>query len=106
MHTTKNKTDKLEKLTLLWNFLKGSKRYFVFSILASAVTSLADMLNPQIIRAAIDCAIGGQDADFPEFVMNAVNRMGGFAYLGQHLWIMALAIIVVAAFQVLSQYAF
>ena len=106
MHTTKNKTDKQEKLTLLWNFLKGSKRYFVFSILASAVTSLADMLNPQIIRAAIDCAIGGQDADFPEFVMNAVNRMGGFAYLGQHLWIMALAIIVVAAFQVLSQYAF
>ena len=95
-----------QKLTLLWRFLNGSKKFFLASVLAAAVTALADMINPQIIRAAVDCAIGGEEGNFPAFVMELVNRIGGFSYLGRHLWIMALAIIIVATFQVLSQYAF
>lgn len=91
---------------LLWKFLEGSKRFFLASILCAGVTALADMIQPQIIRAAVDCAIGGKEGDFPEIVMEAVDRIGGFAYLGEHLWIMALAIIAVAAVQVLSQYGF
>ena len=102
----KMKTEKKEKLELLWQFLNGSKKYFLFSVLAASVTALADMINPQIIRAAVDCAIGGNEGDFPAFVMDFVNSIGGFAYLGQHLWIMALAIVVVAMFQVVSQYVF
>ena len=102
----KMKTEKKEKLELLWQFLNGSKKYFLFSILAASVTALADMINPQIIRAAVDCAIGGNEGDFPAFVMDFVNSIGGFSYLGQHLWIMALAIVVVAMFQVVSQYVF
>ena len=74
-------TLKKEKLSLLWHFLKGSKRYFLISILSAAVTALADMLQPQIIRAAVDCAIGGKEADFPPFVMALVDRFGGFAYI-------------------------
>ena len=93
-------------LGLLWQFLKGSKRYFLISILCAGVTALADMIQPQIIRAAVDCAIGGEEGDFPAFVMEAVERIGGFAYLGQHLWIMALAVVAVAGVQVLSQYNF
>jgi len=38
--------------------------------------------------------------------MDAVNSIGGFAYLGQNLWIMALAVVAIAAVQVLSQYSF
>ena len=95
-----------EKLSLLWRFLKGAKRFFLISILSAGVTALADMIQPQIIRAAIDCAIGGKEGDFPPFVMNLVDRLGGFSYLGQHLWIMALAIVIVALFQVGSQYTF
>ena len=97
---------KRQKLTLLWRFLNGSKKFFLASVLAAAVTALADMINPQIIRAAVDCAIGGEEGNFPAFVMELVNRIGGFSYLGRHLRIMALAIIIVATFQVLSQYAF
>ena len=93
-------------ISLLWQFLKGAKRYFLVAVLAAGVTALADMLQPQIIRAAVDCALGGKEADFPAFVMDAVNSIGGFPYLGQHLWIMALAILVVAVVQVLSQYTF
>ena len=90
MHSQKSNTQRKEKLALLWKFLAGSKKYFVFSILAAAVTALEDMLNPQIIRAAVDCAIGGKEADFPPVVMNLVDRLGGFAYIGKNLWIMAL----------------
>ncbi|MBE6983885.1 MAG: ABC transporter ATP-binding protein [Ruminococcaceae bacterium] len=102
----KDKTERNAKLNLLLRFLRGSKRYFALSVLAATVTAFADMINPQIIRAAVDCAIGGQEGEFPQFVMNLVDKIGGFAYLGQNMWIMALAVIVVAAFQVLSQYAF
>ena len=97
---------KREKLSLLWQFLTGAKRYFLAAVLAAGVTALADMLQPQIVRAAVDCALGGKEGNFPAFVMEAVNSIGGFSYLGQHLWIMALAIVVVAVFQVASQYAF
>lgn len=97
---------KREKLSLLWQFLKGAKRYFLVTVLAAGVTSLADMLQPQIVRAAVDCALGGKEGDFPAFVMNAVDSIGGFAYLGQHLWIMASAILAIAVIQVISQYTF
>ncbi len=106
MQETQSQQQKREKLSLLWRFLKGTKRYFLVTVLAAAVTALADMLQPQIIRAAVDCAIGGKEGDFPAFVMEFVDSIGGFAYLGEHLWIMALAVLVVAVFQVASQYLF
>ena len=106
MKAKESKQQKQQKLALLWQFLNGSKRFFLASIIAASVTALADMIQPQIIRAAVDCAIGGKEADFPPYVMNLVDRIGGFAYLGQNLWIMALAVIGVAMFQVASQYTF
>jgi ATP-binding cassette subfamily B protein len=102
----KENKEKQNTLPLLWRFLKGSKRFFLVSILCAGVTALADMIQPQIIRAAVDCALGGKEGDFPPFVMKLVDRVGGFAYLGKHLWIMALAVIAVAAVQVVSQYVF
>ena len=97
---------KKQTMLLLWRFLKGAKRYFLVTVLAAGITALADMLQPQIIRAAVDCALGGEEGNFPAFVMTMVDRVGGFAYLGQHLWIMALAVLAVALVQVVSQYAF
>ncbi len=94
------------KAALIWRFLKGSKHFFVLSMLTAALTALADMITPQIIRAAVDNAIGGNEPTFGPTVMKLVDSVGGFAYLGQHLWIMALAILAVAALKVLSQYGF
>ena len=102
----KKHTSEKGTLSLLWQFLQGSKRYFLVSILCAGITALADMIQPQIIRAAVDCALGGEEGNFPPFVMELVNGIGGFSYLGQNLWIMALAIVAVAAVQVLSQYTF
>ena len=106
MQSNPQAAQKIQNFALLWQFMNGAKRYFLISILAAGVTALADMLQPQIIRAAIDCAIDGQEGNFPQFILNFVERIGGFAYLGENLWILALAIIVVAMFKVVSQYAF
>ncbi len=105
MHSKESKTEKREKLSLIWNFLKGSKRFFLAAILSASVTALADMLQPQIIRAAVG-AITGEEEDFPQIVMEFVDSIGGFSFLARNLWLMALAVIVVALFQVASQFTF
>ena len=96
----------VRKAALIWQFLKGSKLMFVISIIMAAITALADMLTPQIIRAAVDNAIGGNAPTFGPTVMKIVNAVGGFEYLGKNLWIMALAVLAVALVKVLSQYGF
>ena len=64
------------------------------------------MITPQIIRAAVDNAIGGAEPAFGATVMKLVNAVGGFEYLGRNLWIMALAVMAVAVVKVVAQYGF
>ena len=102
---TKTKEEKAFSRKLLWDFLKGSKLFFIISMLSAAVAALADMVSPQIIRMAVDNALGGKESNLSPFVMGIVDRFGGFAYLGEHIWIMAAAILSSAspAFSVPSQ---
>lgn len=56
---TEKKTEKQSNFRLIWSFLKGSKTLFAVCIISAALMALSDMVIPQIIRAAIDNAIGG-----------------------------------------------
>ena len=103
---TETKEQRRAKLRLLWRFLKGSKRFFAVSILAALVTALADTVNPQIIRTAVDCIVGNPESELPAMMLTIVERLGGFARLKADLWIMALAVVAVGTVQVLSQYTF
>ena len=96
----------VRKGALIWRFLQGSKGLFVVSMLLAALTALTDMITPQIIRAAVDNAIGRNEPTFGPAVMKLVNALGGFEYLGKNLWIMALAVLLVAVVKVVSQYGF
>ena len=106
METKKTKEEKEYNRKLIWRFLKGSNFFYLVSMVAAAVSALADMISPQIVRMAVDNALGGQEANLPAFVMRLVDRFGGFAYLGEHIWIMALAILAVALIKVTAQYLF
>ncbi len=99
-------TEQKQTAQLLWQFLKGAKRYFLASILAAGVTALADMLQPQIILIAVDYVLGGKEPELPQSILDFVESIGGFSYLRENLWILALAVIFVATFQVASQYCF
>ena len=94
------------KAKLVLQFLKGSKVFFLVSILMTALAALCDMLIPQIIRVAIDNAIGGNEPDLPAGVMRLVDRIGGFEALRKHLWMLALAVLAVALVNVLAKYLF
>lgn len=94
------------KAALVWGFLEGSRMLFLTSVIFAALMTLADMIIPQIIRAAIDNAIGGQPPKLPEFVIRAVDAIGGFEYLGRHLYIMSLALMAASCVRVISQYMF
>ena len=106
MKSKEMNTQNREKLTLLGRFLHGSKRFFLAAVLAACVTALADMLQPQIIRVAVDCVMGGGEEDFPAWVLGAVEKLGGFGWLAEHLYVLALGVMAVAGVQVASQYAF
>lgn len=95
-----------DKLRLIWRFIKGSKGFFIIGIISATLTAFADMINPQIIRAAVDNALGGAEPQFPAFILDFVNSLGGWEYLGRNLWIFALAVLIVSLVKVVGQYCF
>lgn len=98
------KKETRKKLSLIWRFLNGSKRYFLLSMIFTAAAALVDMVIPQIVRCSIDNVIGGKPADLPVFLMQWIENIGGFGYLKAHFWIIAAVIIAAALIKVFSQY--
>ena len=101
-----SKETRRRRTKLVARFLKGSKRYFIIAMISAVMITLTEMISPQLIRMTVDNAIGGAEGEYPDFVMQLVDRFGGFEYLGKHLWIMALAVVAVALVQVAAQYCF
>ena len=92
---------------MLHSFLKGSRLLFLISMLASAVTALADMIAPQIVRVAVDQVMNGVSAEhLPAFVKHLIEAAGGVEFLRLHIGLMALALVAVAAVKVISQYGY
>lgn len=63
------------------------------------------MIQPQIIRLTVDNVIEGKPSEFAEWVNRIVEKFGGFDYLKENIWIPALAVVIVAAIQIFSQYS-
>lgn len=93
-----------EKAALLLNFLDGSKRFFLLSIISSALTSLIDMINPQIIRVAVD-SLTGSAGNYPEFVSRLLERVGGLSFIAKNIYIPAAGILITALLQIIMQYS-
>lgn len=88
-------------------FLQGSKALFLLSMTASGISALCDMISPQIVRVALDQALGGADASgLPVWVRNLALQFGGFDALGEKIWLFAMAIVLVALLKAAAQYIF
>lgn len=79
---------KYRKLNLIRRFFDGSKGYFAAAVAASLATTALNALTPQIFRFSIDSVLGG----------------GKYTYLADHLWILSLLLIAVAALSGIAQY--
>ena len=92
---------------LILQFLKGSKGFFICCMLCAALSALADMITPQIVRVAVDNVLGSAPAEnLSPVVRSLLDAFGGPEYLRLNLWIMALAVIAVAAVKVAALYGF
>ena len=110
------KQDKLRTRRMLWGFLRGSRLFFLLSMLASAMTNtvfdsgsdtLADMIAPQIVRITIDNVLAGAQPDaLPAFAVRLMELAGGPEALRRHLEIPALALVAVALVKVIAHYGY
>ena len=94
------------KRRLLWRFLKGSRALFLLSMLCAALSALADMLSPQIVRVTVDHVLGGKTDSLNPLIAALVEKLGGLSYLAEHLWVLAAALLVTALAKVLALYGF
>ncbi|MCF0135739.1 MAG: ATP-binding cassette domain-containing protein, partial [Lachnospiraceae bacterium] len=92
-------------MSIIAYFMKGSTRYFVLSILFAFLHTLSELLIPQVGRSLVDNVIDSQPFTFPTFVNEAIESMGGAACIREHLWIIAVAIMVLTVFTILARYA-
>ena len=92
---------------LILRFLKGSKAFFLVCMLCAALSALADMVTPQIIRVTVDNILGSAPTDtLSPAVQSLLNAFGGPEVLRGSLWITALAVVAVALVKVAALYGF
>ena len=97
-------TNTYSKFTMLLLFLRGSKRFFTMSILASAVVAALDMVTPQVIRIVVDGCLSSQTETLPGVVRRYLDEAGGREFIISHLYMAALAILAAAALSAVFQY--
>ena len=92
---------------LILGFLKGSKGLFLLAMICAALSALAEMVIPQIIRITIDNVIGGAPVrDLARPVQQMLERLGGTEVLRSKMWIMALGVVEVAVLNGIFRYVF
>ena len=92
---------------LLYHFLKGSKGFFIFCMLCAALSGLAEMLTPQIIRVTVDNVLVSAPTDtLSSWVQKLLAAAGGPEAIRSRLWIMALAVVAVSLLKVAAIYGF
>ena len=92
---------------LIWQFLKGSKAFFIICMFCSAISGLAETVTPQIVRVTVDNIIGSTPVDtLSPFIRSLLDAFGGADHLRRNLWIMALAVVAVSVIKAVAVYCF
>ncbi len=94
------------KVSLVFKFLYGSKRYFLISIAAALCVTGVDMLSPQLIRTTVDGILGENALQLPGFLVDLVERIGGVGYLRERLWLIGGMLVLLALLSVTFRYLF
>jgi len=104
MDMDKTKQTNYTKISLVLDFLRGSKHFFVISILSAMVVTALDMLSPQLIRNTVDCVIGSEELKLPGFVVYWIEKIGGVEYLRSHIWVIGCVIVGIALVTAVFRY--
>ncbi|MFA6664705.1 MAG: ABC transporter ATP-binding protein [Lachnospiraceae bacterium] len=77
-------------------FLKGALHFFVLCILSSCIVSALELVSPKIISFTVDTLLGDSTSALPAFINNWIAEIGGADFLRANLWVIAVAVIIVA----------
>ena len=94
------------KGSLLLYFVKGSTRWFALAVFFACAVSLLDLINPKIIGYTVDSLIGDQPSKLPFYLSAFENAMGGQSILREKLWLVAMAVVIVALCSALCRFLF
>ena len=92
--------------SMIFYFLRGSKRWFFAAILSAWVVSLLDLVNPRIIGFTVDSVIDETGTNVPWWLAAFVKRVGGLTAIRSHLWMIALLVAGIALARALFRYFF
>lgn len=106
MSNKKHTSGRYTKVSLVLEFLKGNIHYFVISVLSTLMVTALDMIAPQLIRTTVDCILGTKALELPAFIADAVEAVGGVDYLRRNIWVIGIAIVVVALGSAIFRYFF
>lgn len=93
---------KMSRRGLITHFLKGSMLLYLASVVCNIMVMLLNVLIPQVIGVAIDSVIG--DEPVSGGFVAIVNAVGGAENIKQNLWMVAVAILVLAAGMAVFRY--
>ena len=91
---------------LVWHFLRGSKVYFIIAIVCISLMNLLALIVPRVISYTVDTLITGKESDLPAFIVDAIESIGGSAYIREHLYLIAVFLMVIGALSALCNYLY
>ena len=94
----------MKNMKLLLKFMKGKKLLYLGSLLSIGVATVFTLLNPLVLRVAIDNIIGGKEFEAAPWVINIINRFGGREFFLESLWILAILLVILTGLRGLFLY--
>ena len=91
---------------LVWHFLRGSKAYFIIAIVCISLMNLLALIVPRVISYTVDTLITGKESDLPAFIVGAIESIGGPAYIKEHLYLIAVFLMIIGALSALCNYLY
>lgn len=93
-----------KRLTFIKNFSSGSTLFFLFAILTTLLHNIFYSIIPQIVCITVDSVIGDSPFTLPSLLYNYIMNIGGRAYIINHLYLCAIAILIVTFFSCLFDF--
>ena len=97
---------KKSNVKLLFEFLRGSKMFFIFAVLSALGIVLTDMITPQIVKFTIDTVIGGEEPTLPKFIVDFILKITTYDAIREKLWYLAVVVLINAVLSVIFRYTF
>jgi len=92
-----NKRTGRERLKLLLKVSKNSLPFLLLAVICSYLQSNIEMMIPQVTRLAVDSVIGTDAPNADGLIAKLLELSGGVDVLRDKFWVLAIAIVVLAA---------